>query len=381
MGEKDKNNASMEEDIDKFFDNMNQLGGNIFSITRKLLSMTSDSLSEFNDIAKTKSHNWLFDDERDRRDDERGRIRDDDAEAYHDFKNGIKSMIADIQPKIDEFVNKPYEDRTGVRSECKDEERHRGWGKDHPWACQSHPFRDYWKGGFKNGQTPFGYYTYGTPSIRAYNDCMRKDGEMLYDSKGYWRCLFPNLEVPNKLLASKRPGEILTKEDFQNARLDNRSSEEGVDDLGDRGTYFKTFDLYMNWQNTMYENVRRDRKERREKILAKRKQRLEDFKQRSIVEPEPQPKHIVSASVQSTYSSDSDRNEIVLKEIKTEYFNDGTSVTKNITKTKPFEAKDWTNVIENVDTGKSENAQPNLLTNDLFDQESDKNGWFWNKKK
>lgn len=381
MGEKDKNEASMEEDLDKFFENMNQLGGNMFSITKKLLAITSDSLSEFNDKAKTKSFNWLFD----VNDDVAAAAKSDDAYAddYKEFKSNIKTMLKDFHPRIEEFVNKPYEDRT--TAEGCDKKR---------WDWHSHPLKEYWKHSFRNGQTPFGYYTYGTPSIRAYNDCVNKNGEMLYDSKGYWRCLFPNSEVPSEMLAYKKqntPDQILTKEDFTSAKSENRSTEEGVYDLGEKGTYFKNFDLYMNWKNIMYENVRRDRQERREKIIARRKQRLEDMQakfkpEEKVAELEPKPvaapvksdKPIVSMSIQSTYSSDSDKNEIVLKEKKIEYFSDGTSTTKNITKTKPYDAKDWTSVIENVDTSKVQDE--NLLTSELFDQESYKNGWFWNKK-
>lgn len=208
--------------------------------------------------------------------------------------------------------------------------------------------------GGASGATPFGIYSYRSPSTREYNDCLKKDGESVWDSEGYWRCLFPNREVPNRILDYKKSqlaGHILTKEDFHEALEENQNTvKDGVIDLGAQGTYFTQFNDFLNWKNTMYENVRKQR--------AATRKRIRD----SLEAPEApkEDKSVISTSVQTTMNSDD--KEVVMKERRTEVFNDGTSITKHIVRTKPFGASDWATVSE-----------------ELNDDKDGKSGWFWNK--
>lgn len=206
------------------------------------------------------------------------------------------------------------------------------------------------------GVNPFGLHSLRSPTTRKYNDCLRKQGESVWDSNGNWRCLFPNSEIPNRLLDYKKShmaGQIVTKEDFRDALEANPGTiQNGVIDLGAKGTYFREFNDFLNWKNTMYENVRKQREESR--------RRMRDQAKSAINRKSPQQdKAIVSTSVHTSMNSDSADNSVLMKETRTEVFSDGTSVTRNITRTKPYGAKDWASVTEEVQDGKS--------------------GWFWNK--
>lgn len=204
--------------------------------------------------------------------------------------------------------------------------------------------------GDASGRSPFGISSYGVPSVRQYNDCLRKDGRALWDSKGYWRCLFPNSEVPVHLLDYKKAhlsDQILTKDDFDAAP---KTQEGSTFDLGPKGLFFAQYNDYLNWKNSAYEEAR----VRRE--LAREKARAERAAWRSHRAAESDAKTVVSSSVQSSMTTDS--NETVLKEVRNEVFADGTSVTRNITKTKPLGAADWASVTEDTQEGKG--------------------GWFWN---
>lgn len=205
--------------------------------------------------------------------------------------------------------------------------------------------------GDASGRSPYGLSSYGIPSTRQYNDCLRKDGLSLWDSKGYWRCLFPNLEVPVHLLNYKTAhlgDQILTKDDFDAAP---KTVDRNTFDLGPKGLFFSQYNDYLDWKNSGYEAARTRREQAREKAKAKRAA----WMQRRAELLESDIKTVVSSSVQSSMNSDG--NETVLKEVRTDVFADGSSVTKNITKTKPVGATDWVNVTEDTQTGKS--------------------GWFW----
>lgn len=238
----------------------------------------------------------------------------------------------------------------------------RGYQVDH--------FPHFFGGSRKCGKTPFGFYSYKTPSIRHYHECIDKKGESVWDSHGYWRCLFPNSEVPNELLKLKNEkldSEILTKEDFNNALNSEQSSQkDGVIDLGEKGIHFKQFTDFLNWKSIMYENVKREKEKKRQELIERRKQQAQEWKGYNAPGGEmTKDKSVISSSVQSNLSSNMDSNECVLNETRTEYYNDGTSCTKTITKSRPIDAKDWVNVTENVEHNNTSNG---------------KNGWFWNSK-
>lgn len=261
-----------------------------------------------------------------------------------------KQTIRDVDDTIDTYVNRPYQTRD------------RDLNPERPFSMPFRvPFDLFNVFGTSGGRTPFGIFSHKGPSMREYNDCLRKDGTSVWDSEGYWRCLFPNSEVPVRLLDYKRnqlAGQILTKEDFDEAAQGYQPNGDGAIDLGPKGMFFKQFNDYLNWKNAMYENVRKQRevsrKRMRESTFAS-----EPVGDRSLGDGPP---GVISTSVRSSMDSNYDTNEVILRETKTEMFTDGTSTTKQVTRTKPFGGGEWTTVNEEVRS------------------DDTKNGWFWNSK-
>lgn len=336
-------NDPHQEDIDKFFNSVNGLKESLGSISNSLISLTSDRVSELNEKTRDYSFNWLFDLE--------------DTKDLRDVRQVVKSMFA----KEDEYFPKPYEVRDKVEDlldSCSP------WGHSHrPWGANSWGENYGWGDFFGRGRSPFGY-SHKSPSIRSYNDCLTKNGESVWDSKGHWRCLFPDSEIPIRILKYKNEhygDKILTKEDFESAVNEKYTAkpENGVYDLGEKGVFFKQFEDLMNWKTIMYQNAKNERRSRR----AEFRNSWGKFKTTDLTQS--QDKQIVSSSVQSTYNTDSESKQVEMKEIRTDYFSDGTSVTKEITKSKPVNATDWVTVVE------SEESSANALNG----------GWFWKSGK
>lgn len=331
-------NDPHQEDIDKFFNSVNGLKESLGSISNSLISQTSDRVSELNEITRDYSFNWLFNLE--------------DIKDLRDVRQVVKSMFS----KQDEYFPKPYEVRDKVEdlldSASPWGHSHKPWGENNGWG-------DF----FGRGRSPFGH-SHKSPSIRSYNDCLTKNGESVWDSKGYWRCLFPNSEIPIGILKYKNEhygDKILTKEDFESAVDEKYTTKpaNGVYDLGEKGVFFKQFEDLMNWKTIMYQNAKNDRRSRREEFSKS----WGNYKTTDLTQS--QDKQIVSSSVQSTYNTDSESKQVEMKEIRTDYFSDGTSVTKEITKSKPVDAPDWVTVVE------SEENNANTLNG----------GWFWKSGK
>lgn len=322
-------NEVHQEDIDKLFTSVNGVKESLASISSSLVSLTSDRVSELSEKTKDYSFDWLFD---------------------NDENKDPRRMGSSMFPPGADAFPRPYQDRG------KDD-LERSWGYI-SWGPESKD-NGSWGDFFGRGRSPFGYSHYKNPSIRSYNECQTKNGESVWDSKGYWRCLFPKSEIPIGLLKHREHygDKILTKEDFESAVDKKYSSkpENGVYDLGEQGVFFKQFEDLMNWKTIMYQNAKRDRRSRREEFRK-------SWGKPQVEAPEVSGKQVVSTSVQSTYNSDSESKQEELKEIRTDYFSDGTSVTKEITKAKPLNASDWVTVVENVDNGSS-------------------NGWFWKSGK
>lgn len=289
---------------------------NLKALLNSIIDLTSELVSEFQGAAKN---------------------------LWEDSDNWWYNPMNNWHPKIEVITE----------SESKDELpfpfwRHRSF--DHPF------FKAPWT-------SNFGLSAFGTPSIRQYNTCLEKKGAQVYDSSGHWKCLFPRSEVPNDILNCKDqrfPDEILTKEDLDR-ELQNKGFEDGKLDLGSRGILFKQYEDFMNWKSLMYKNMKEERRRRRQEWLqhfekqvksnyGKEQTNGDHTTVSTSTMPETDSKQVVSVSSEISYSYSGD--EAVYKENKTEFFNDGTSKTSTITKTKP----------------PGEHWQV---------QESDKNGWFW----
>lgn len=276
----------------------------------------------------------------------------------HDF---VEESEESLWPSQD-FFNYPsvYETRQANGAES---ERCFGHHHHHPFFRRNWEDHDqFFSRWFRS---PFGYAYRGKPSIRAYSDCIDKKGESVYDTKGKWRCLFPNSEIPVEYLNFKEknfPNAILTKEDFEKSVKESDSADigkDGVYDFGEKGIFFKKFDDLMDWKHRMRENIRRQSSLRHQVNASK-----EVSLPKTEVETKP-----VSQSVEYSYNSrvDLDTNQAELVEVKTEYFGDGTSTVRTVKKCKPAGSKEWINVSEDVE-------------NRIDDLDSSKNGWLWNKR-
>lgn len=203
------------------------------------------------------------------------------------------------------------------------------------------------------GATPYGLYAYQTPSPRAYDTCVEKRGLSLWDSSGYWRCLFPSGAVPTDALEFKRnhfPHRILTRDDFEEHAKGKDAS--AAIDLGPKGMFFKQYNDYLSWRSS---SLREQRDTFEKESLQPQLPPPLQAGSALAGTPLETPK-VVGTEVKSFMNSD--ENEIVQKEIKTEYFSDGTSKTSNIVRKKPIGSDTWDSVTE---------------TN-----EDNKSGWFWN---
>lgn len=360
-----KNDSNYNEDLEKVVSNVNDLKTNLGSLASSFFA-EDGPFTEWQDRAKSLSSG----------------VMDEAWKLVNEVKGEVQSLLDD-----DAFFPKPYQTRLG-----KQETIDRVSNNDSRWGTWG-GWQSRWR-----GQTPFGFYSYQAPSSRSYHECLQKNGETVWDSEGYWRCLFPNAEVPNLILAKKDSNQILTKEDFNNAAA-HANVQDGVYDLGAKGTYFKQFTDYLNWKEAMYENVRREKENRwnklkdlnqlwhelwhekhhkrdfSHKLLHERWHEKHDLPQESpeqVEKSEPQDLGIVSYSVLNVFNSSNEGN--FLSETRTERFKDGSTRTTTTTKRKPVDSLDWITVENKTDF--NGNDMNSLAAQN--DNQS-RNGWFWRK--
>lgn len=334
-GNNNSNNSEREHD---FNEHINDVKKNFSQLTKSVFDLTNDSLIELNDRAKGFSNDWF------------------DYEGKDEKFNEFSKMVKGIMNRNNENWEFP------------------SFYDSHPpeFFANGHNFKDLFGGSFKRGKTPYGLYSHRTPSIRNYNDCSEKNGESVWDSKGYWRCLFPNSLVPNEMLNYKDQhlrGEILTKEDFEaELKQRNLTRTDKQLDFGEKGVFFKQFEDFMNWKSIMYNNIKHERRLRRQNFRHNFENRMNSWSDKSqndsgqvnsAVNSDDERKLTLS-SIRSVMNDDTEKNETVFTEVKTECFSDGTSNTTTTTKTRPINGTTWSTVDEKVDTN------------------SDKKGWFWN---
>lgn len=308
-----------DEQIDRFFGRLNLASDSLAEVTKKVVAQTKD-----------------FD--------------------VHD-KTKWKELVHTLNNEMDTYLNRPYQTRTEFTPNEVNETEFK-----EPRFMRPGSFFDVFSDG--GTETPYGLYPHTSPTPREYNTCVKKNGVSLWDSKGTWRCLFPNSAVPPKFLEYKRQSlsnQILTKEDFEAASRESNYGVDGGIDLGAKGLFFKHFEDLLKWKDAAYEGNRRQREERRNRFFKSFQKPSTDLSQSSSASPPEyrEKEQAVSWSSGSTTTTDPDSNQIVMVETKTEYFEDGTSVTNTVTKRKSIGADKWESVEENSQRG-------------------DKKGWFWN---
>ncbi|KAG5421016.1 hypothetical protein I9W82_000106 [Candida metapsilosis] len=315
--------SSNVTDLDKYVESFDKIVSNVGALTNAIVDGSVDVGRELNDKAREWSFNWLFN------------PRDND---YGERKP--------------HFFNFPpfYETRDpDLNSE----------------SSQS-GLSDLWRGNFGNfpfklGSTPFGFRAYKGPSTRQYNECLDKHGKSLWDDQGYWRCLFPEAEVPVDVLDFKKKyfgDSVVSKEDFFKYMSELGANENGkIIDLKDKGTFFNTYEDYLAWRHEKYSEMKKKREEEVKARTAKRSKVLEQLKQTQ----DEKDRYVTASSIRSNVFTDSEANEVKYVETKEECFNDGSCFVTKITKSKPIGASDWANVEEHTENSSGNNNK----------------GWFW----
>ncbi|KAL3232716.1 Mitochondrial peculiar membrane protein 1 [Nakaseomyces bracarensis] len=185
-----------------------------------------------------------------------------------------------------------------------------------------------------------GLYHYGTPNATQYKECTDVEGLSVWDTKGWWRCLFPQQVIESRLGKSKEGHkvieEILTKEKVEK----DKSNKYGV--------FFPDWSLYMKWRVYMNQLI----EERREKeISSKKNDDLKDWAydfyqdrdktpedimmNKSLVglEKSSSSPQVIGKSEYVTMQSTPDGKEEI-KQLKT-YYNNGTTSIESIKKVYP----------------------------------------------
>lgn len=302
-----------DDDIDRFFGDINDLSDRVSRMTKKIVGHTLDH---------QKNLPWW-----------QSRDHTDEDEQ-----------------NVDIFFNKPYQTRSSEPGFLEPL-----FGRLRSPFDLLNLFNE------SSGVTPYGLFAYQGPSSKEYNTCVKKDGVSLWDANGYWRCLFPNSQVPAQFLEYKRKqlaGQIVTKDDFEEHSSAAPLSHDGAIDLGPKGVFFRQFGDLLNWKNTNYEKEQQIAAQKREE----RKRNFEyNYNNSGLSNSNANgDKALVGTSVNS--STNSEAGEVVMNETKTEYYSDGTSLTKSIVKRKPQGASAWASVEEKSEEGHG------------------KPGWFWNSK-
>lgn len=306
--EENREISNYDKEIDSFFGKLNSLSDHMAEKTKRLVAPTKDVA----DLGRT---SW--------------------------------SDMNLIEKEVDSFFNKPYQTMTGTAFRSF----------DYSQIFNPFSFMDVFAGG--GAETPYGLYSYTSPTTREYNTCLKKDGLSLWDSEGTWRCLFPNSAIPLNFLEYKNShlvNQILTKDDFERSSSQVVVGEDGAIDLGQKGIFFKQFEDLMKWKNAAYESQKRSREQMRERYRASLSNSSWDTK-KSSDKSDNEP---VSWSSERTSRTDPKTNQVILTESETEFFRDGSSVTNTATKKKAIGADIWETVEE-----KSHRNE-------------DRKGWFWN---
>ena len=195
-----------------------------------------------------------------------------------------------------------------------------------------------------------GLYSYGSPTDSQFSACMEADGLSVWNTRGWWRCLFPESLVREKLpnLTESESQMILTKEKMQN------------DYANKFGLYFTDYSKYLLWRSQISKEVEKRRTEQRLKLQSERQQQIEEQADsndrfplrtdRDIITPETvmlgthrrglgttdaRGKKVVGTS--ESFSSDfTNEGGVEIRETRT-YYDDGSTLLQTKKKTFPKE--------------------------------------------
>lgn len=387
--DQDKSN-NKDEDYENLLNNIDGIGKNVTSIAKSLFNITSSKLDDIH--VKSKE----FIDE----------LHPLDFEEVQRRTEYLRKTIDEKKAEVEQYFPRPYQSRDPVtlvneqqQQQVQQQTETFPIFDEFDWEHRIvHPF---FSGRTrKSGKTPFGYYS-KSPNSTIYKDCLERNGESVWDSDGYWRCLFPNAQVPPSFLKIKEnrfPDKILTKEDFFEAVKVAKSVPEdvgasvqvqssGVFNFGSKGIFFKELSDYLNWKSTVVPTESRRIRNNRwchnhgwgnvdtHSVSKSVPVSVAATPDSPVVEAigelenKAPDNKMISYSVLSYYSSDDDTNKVTLNETRHEYFSDGSVKKKTITKSRPSNDTVWRDVSETNETLPKIN-----------EEQSTRSGWFWNDK-
>lgn len=172
-----------------------------------------------------------------------------------------------------------------------------------------------------------GFYNYRTPTESQFDECKKVAGLSVWNTKGWWRCLFPEKVVSERLVNQKdKLNAILTKEKVEN------------DTQHKLGLFFPDYTGYLTWKTHMNALI----KERKKQQLAELPQKCDT----SFATPEDitlgrsndyqktdEDKKIIGTSEHITFNYTPDGQEEVKK--SETFYDNGTVLVKSERKLSP----------------------------------------------
>lgn len=209
------------------------------------------------------------------------------------------------------------------------------------------------------GRSPFGLWAKNGPLAAAYDACMNADGALVWDQRGWWRCLFPNSKVPLDYLKFKNERlslSILTKDDLtlamQEANVDPNAD---TIDLGPKGTFFRHYEGLLKWKQQNWLQVKQQAQQQAQKqqALAWPSSSTDGDKANTDTQP-----RVVLTLVLLSYTTNPDTNMVEWSEERAETTADGHRKVTSIKRQRPVDGGDWQVVEEHTSNDESK-------------------GWFW----
>ncbi|AMD19298.1 HBR397Wp [Eremothecium sinecaudum] len=204
-------------------------------------------------------------------------------------------------------------------------------------------------------------YRYTMPTDEQFSRCKDLKGLSVWDTKGWWRCLFPESVVRRNIGTDEDLSKILTREKVEN----DRSHKFGL--------FFPDYSGYLSWRSHMLrltkEKQQREQQERqkRENLLSSTPSTPEDlmaWNHDSSVSSADARGKVMGTSKYSTFNS-TDRGQEQIVESRT-YFEDGSVAIHSEKKIVPYDGSEPIYETRNEVVGRE-------------GQDATKDGWFWKK--
>ncbi|SCV05179.1 LANO_0H01794g1_1 [Lachancea nothofagi CBS 11611] len=192
-----------------------------------------------------------------------------------------------------------------------------------------------------------GLYGYRTPSDKQFMECQELKGLSVWDSRGWWRCLFPESVIGSKL-APEHMIDVLTREKVENDKNHRL------------GLFFTEYTSYLTWRT----NILRLAENRRNSLAAK----AHDCDEIQSIMATPEDlmdratgKSVVGTSEYVTYNTTPEGLEKI-KEVKT-FYDDGSVKLRSEKQHRDSNGKSHIDSFEKI----------------IADHDDIKDGWFWRK--